>query len=91
MMNRKQLYRHDFSGQCDPKARSLASPGTFNTFSVGVFQWTPKTKGGLKKSPAKYRIRGLVGNPEPVYARAREVCRILDAGECPPTKSESIT
>ena len=91
MMNRKQPYRHDFSGHCAPKARFLASHGTFNSFSVGVFQWIPKTKGGLKKSPVKYRIRGFVGNPEPVYARAREVCRMFDAGECPSTKSELIT
>ena len=78
MDKRKQAFRHDFSGNCGPDSEYYESQ---MTFLVGVFQWIPKShKTGLRKSKVKYRIRGRASQPNKVYERAKEVCKIFDEG-----------
>ena len=86
MLENKMLWKHDFDGECVPTGASA-----WRTFSVGVFQWVPTAGGqGLKRSPVKYRIRGDASNPEPTFARAREVCRMMDDGWVPRKKAEAV-
>ena len=67
-------------------------PHTFKIgFSLGVFQWVPKSGGkGLKKSAVKVRVKGFVRNTANVYDKAREICLKLDAGETISQKSISV-
>ena len=81
--DRKVLGKHDYSGECNP---DNPVAGSFRTFSVGVFEWLPKSKSGLKKSKAKIRIRGYTSDPETVYALAERFCDMLDRGEDLPDK-----
>jgi hypothetical protein len=54
---------------------------TISTFSVGIFQWLPKTNGkGCRKSAVKVRIRGSVKDFGAVYTKAAEIVAALDAG-----------
>ena len=60
----------------------------FSTFSVGIFQWLPKSNGrGLKKSKT-IRILGYTAEPAKVYEKAAELCRRLNEShanaEAPP-------
>ena len=69
---------HWFSGSCAPGGNTYV---TCETFSVGIFEWVPKKSGkGLKKSAVKLRVSGLVSNPQPVFEKAVEICKSLDAG-----------
>ena len=85
---KKQINKHDYSGECSPLSYNFA---TFNkTFSVGCFQWLPKAQGkGLKKSPVKFRVKGLVSEASKVYAEAEMICRWLDEGWVPTKKSKT--
>ena len=85
-MDRKKAYKHDYSGSCAP-----THPYAGGSFSVGIFQWVPKASGkGLKKTAVKYRVKGFSSNPEPVYARAEEICRMFDEGKDLGKKSEFV-
>ena len=78
MSDRKDLYRYDYSGSCAPGEGEHITGGQ-HTFSVGIFQWIPKSSGvGLKKSAVVTRIKGYTSNPEDVYKRAEEACDRLD-------------
>lgn len=80
--------RHDFDGSCSPGKSNV----NYQTFSVGVFQWLLKTdKKSLKRSAVKVRVKGLVSDPEAVYARAREVVGQLDKGTYNGPKSIDLT
>ena len=49
-----------------------------NTFSVGIYQWLPKSAGkGLKKSKT-LRVTGYTADSQAVYAKASQVCRKLN-------------
>lgn len=81
----KEAYKHDFSGSCSPHKNGGSMYGTF---SVGCFQWLPKSsRKGLKKSAVIFRVKGNSSNPDKVYAKAREICEKLDSGWIPETKS----
>jgi len=81
----KEAYKHDYSGSYAP---NKSTRERVDTFSVGCFQWLPKSNGkGLKKSAVKFRIRGYVSNPGPVYKMAETICDQLDRGLDLPTKS----
>jgi len=83
-----EAFKHGFDGACKPGGAVF---GAYHTFSVGIFQWLPKSGGkGLKRSAVKYRIKGRYDNAEAVYARAREVCAMFDSGDAPAKKSEGI-
>lgn len=85
----KEAYKHDYSGSCAPKPRRdyLAH----HTFSVGIFQWLPKSSGkGLKKSAVKFRVKGNVNNAEAVYKMARGFCLIMNNGFIPEKKSMTV-
>lgn len=72
---------HGFAGQCAPSAYGL---GAHETFSVGIFQWVTKADGkGLKRGKVLMRVRGLATGDgrERVLRRAKDICRLLDAGE----------
>ena len=83
----KKAYKHDYSGSCVPGKHYTGQ----QTFSVGIFQWLPKSSGkGLKKSAVKFRIKGNVNNAENVYKRAKEFCKIMDEGFVPEKKSITV-
>ena len=68
----------DFSGQCAPGGEW---PATYKTFSLGIFQWEPRSGGkGTKKGKVQLRVVGQTNDPEAATARAREVCGSLNAG-----------
>jgi hypothetical protein len=69
---------HAWHGNCDPARYHHGYPT--ETFSVGCFQWLPKAKGGLKRGPALVRVYGSTSKPELVYAKAKQICKELDAG-----------
>ena len=82
-------FKHGFDGSCKPGGGQW-----FNnqTFSVGIFQWLPKSVGkGLKRSAVKYRVKGHCDVAEKVYSRASEICIQLDSGQTLTKKSESIS
>lgn len=65
---------HDYSGKIDPLDLDY-----LRYFSVGVFAYERKAKGTeLKHGTVKVRVRGLARNPEKVYAKAREIVKLLD-------------
>ena len=50
----------------------------YQTFSVPVFQWLPKTSGkGLKKSKT-IRVNGYTADPQRAYDKAAELCQRLN-------------
>lgn len=86
----QEAYKHSFDGSCAPGGAAGYS-GQIG-FSLGVFQWVPKSGGkGLKKSAVKVRIKGWVRDAEKVYSKAREVCQKLDAGETIGQQSISVS
>ena len=67
-MNSPVAYRWDY--EQNPRD----GDGDAITFSVGVFQWLPKTSGaGLKKSKS-IRVKGYVAEHERVYRKAEQLC-----------------
>ena len=76
----ENAYKHGYSGSCRP-INGHSCLGGQATFSVGIFQWWPKTSGGVKKLPVKYRVRGWIADEAAVYERAQEICRLMDAGK----------
>ncbi len=77
-----ELNKHDVYGDCAPDGRlSKEYRAHWETFSLGVFQWVAKSSGkGLKKGNVKVRVKGLTADPDPVFAKAREIAADLDAG-----------
>jgi hypothetical protein len=72
------LYEYDFDGSCAPYHNVIR----YKTFSVGIFQWLPKSGGkGLKKSPVIVKICGRSDRPGEVYEKAHEICGRLRDGE----------
>lgn len=63
-------YRWDFDGACAP---GVAHTHGMMTFSVGIFQWLPKTSGqGLKRGKVVKRVSGSVFDAQRIYAEARQ-------------------
>lgn len=74
MITNPKAYQFDFDGACIPREGEKAT----KTFSVGIFQWVPKSSGrGLKRSKSIKRIKGLGSEPETVLAQARTACADL--------------
>ena len=83
-----EVNKHGFDDACAP--RSETSHFQIG-FSLGVFQWVPKSGGkGLKKSAVKVRVKGFVSNAGCVYDKAREICLKVDASETISQKSISV-
>lgn len=69
---------HGYSGSCAPGETTCR----FLTFSVGIFPILPKSGGkGTKKGKSIVRVVGPTSKPELVYAKAREIVDLLDAGK----------
>lgn len=84
----KKAYSHDYSGNCGP-GQSQALMNVM--FSVGIFQWLPKSSGkGLKKSAVKFRIKGNVNDAEKVYSQAKIICDKMNNGFIPKKKSMTV-
>jgi hypothetical protein len=66
----------DWEGACAPDRHGARY--TFETFSVGCFQWVRRGKNGggkgLKKGKVQYRIKGRTDEAERVYASATAYC-----------------
>lgn len=82
--------KHDFEGNCAPE-----ETGTIRnqeTFSVGIFQWVPKSSGkGCKRSAVKVRVKGPFHKPSAVYAKAGEIVSALDAGTYSGPKNVTVS
>jgi hypothetical protein len=66
-----QPFEYDFDGACDPAKSNFRS----ETFSLGIFQWIPKSsRRGLKRSAVIKRFRGPVHDAEKVRAAAQAFC-----------------
>jgi len=88
MLENKKEFMYDFDGSCAPGG---VWGGLHGTFSVGIFQWLPKSSNkGLKRSPVKYRVSGSTHKAETIYSRARVLCNEFNKGIFPKKKSESI-
>lgn len=81
MKNPKDAYEGewDFDGSCaPPETGGYSGQGTYETFSLGCFQWVRRGKDGkgdgLKKGKVSYRIKGWVSSPAEAYQRARKFC-----------------
>ena len=59
----------------------------WGTYSVGIFQWIPKSKKGVKKSTVQFRLIGDSGDRSAVDA-AESICKALNEGR---TTIEQIT
>ena len=68
---------HAFYGMCAPT--EVFAP-TYQTFSVGCFEWVPASKRKTKRGPTKVRVTGWSNQPQVVYNCAADVCKQLDAG-----------
>ena len=78
-----EIMGHGFFGSCAPGALGSSRKRAFQCkmFSLGIFQWMPKSGGkGLKMGKAKVRVSGFSSNPEAVYARAHKIISELNAG-----------
>jgi len=83
----KTAYKHGYSGSCGPGNMHTAC----KTFSVGCFQWLPKSRGNdLKKSAVRFRVKGKVSDAKRVYAEAEEFCSMLDDGWLPDKRSITV-
>ena len=66
------LYHWDY----DRRQPTVDPP--FLTFSIAIFQWQRKASGkGLKKINAS-RVCGYAADPESMYAKAQEICDLLN-------------
>ena len=64
----------DYDGACAIPANMVYHGWV--TFSVGIFQWVPRSGGkGIKRGKVMQRIRGYCGNPQEVYDRAEAYIR----------------
>jgi hypothetical protein len=66
----------DWYGACDPGGYP-AFRDTFARFSVGCFQWIPRSGGtrkGLKKGPVVKRFSGPTHDAQAVYDKAQAWC-----------------
>lgn len=67
----------DYDGACKPNpvTEQPVLGGSWQTFSVGVFQWVAKSRGtGVKRGKVVKRISGPVSDPASVYAKAEAFC-----------------
>lgn len=81
MLAKRRPYEWDWAGACDPSKNGYQP---FATFSVGCFQWLPKTgvRKGLKRGKVVKRFRGPVSDPESVYQQAAAWCAKRNEEEC---------
>jgi hypothetical protein len=87
----KEVLKHDYSGSCSPQYAGQQVLSSQNTFSVGIFQWLPKSSGkGLKKSAVIVRVKGYISEPEKVYQKAKDICTQLDEGTYKGKKTVSV-
>ena len=69
---------HGYSSGCDPRGQRHMS---YQTFSVGVFQWVPKKVGkGCKKGKVLVRVVGPCSARDAVFSRAKDIALLLDVG-----------
>ena len=66
-MGDRQVYYWDF----DKSAWDSRSHA--RTFSVGVYQWIPKTSGNELKKSGTIRVLGYISDSAAVYAKAADV------------------
>ena len=83
----KEAYKHDYSGEYSPSKNGTSWN---QTFSVGCFQWLPKSGKGLKRGRVKFRVKGGVRLADKVYVVAEQFCRDLDNGWIPTRKSMTV-
>lgn len=83
--------KHAFEGGCAPGSDGMLKYSIQETFSLGIFQWVPKSSGkGCKRSAVKVRVKGAVDKPSAVYSKAGEIVAALDAGTYTGPKNVSV-
>lgn len=72
-MKNPKPYEWDWSGSCDP---SRGFGLRVETFSVGCFQWIPRTgvRPGLKKGKVQKRFAGPTSDAKRIYKQAQAWC-----------------
>lgn len=71
-------YEWDFDGACAPGG----GWATHLTFSLGIFQWVPKSGGkGLKRGKVIKRVKGYMSAPDEAFEKARGIVAGLNATE----------
>jgi hypothetical protein len=69
---------HGFDGYFDPKKWKNCM---CETFSVGIFELVRLAgTDQFRRLPVKVRVKGSTYHPELVYAKAKEIVALLDAG-----------
>ena len=82
--DRKQLGKHDWSGECDPGGGKYCP---YDTFSVGIFRWRRGMTKALVRGKVILRIKGDTYNPQAVYDAAEKWCYAMDKGMMPAFKT----
>lgn len=72
----KEAGKHGWSASCAPGGGSYS----YNTFSIGVFQWIPRSRDGVKRGPVLVRVRGSSASAQKMFDRANEIAEQLNAG-----------
>lgn len=77
-MENPKAYQWDFENK--QSTHAIKNGNAFcNTFSVGIYQWIPKsTRKGLKKTGAIIRVVCSSNNPKPGLVRARALCDYMN-------------
>lgn len=85
-MSEPRAYQWDFGGSCAPKNAGAGWGSRCETFSLGIFQWVPKSggrglRGQLKRGKVIRRVKGFTAAPEEAYAKARAIVAGLNGTE----------
>ena len=72
----------DYDGACRPYESGIGTDNCYiHTFSLGIFQWIAKVRGGLKRGKVFRRFSGPVRDPGSVYRPAQAYIDKLNALE----------
>lgn len=73
-------YQWDFDGSCAPRENVHST--SWKTFSLGIFQWIPKSSGkGLKRGKVVRRVKGYCDVADEAYAKAQGIVDGLNKTE----------
>lgn len=71
----KPAWTWDFYGACAPNEDDAVAHARQETFTLGCFQWEPKSRGpGVKKGKVRYRVKGKMDDPKKAFDAARDYC-----------------
>lgn len=85
-MEGKKPYQWDFSGACAPTNAGAGWGTHWETFTLGIFQWIPKSggrglRGELKRGKVTKRVKGITSKPAEAYEKAAAIVKGLNETE----------